>query len=208
MKVISLGVGRTGTYSLKLALTQLGLGPCHHMEEVVKNASTQVPLWMAAANGKPDWRALYAGYECATDWPTAAFARELATEYPAAKFILTTRSPESWSASFSQTIYRLVTERQRVRAEFRPWIDMCNAVIQKTGFIDGLDIAGLTQAFIAHGETVRALIPADRLLVYQVKEGWGPLCAYLDVPVPDESFPRSNDRGEFWDIVAPALMPA
>ena len=45
-------------------------------------------------------------------------------------------------------------------------------------------------------------IPADRLLVYQVKDGWGPLCDFLGVPVPDEPFPRTNDRGEFWDRIS------
>jgi hypothetical protein len=208
MKVISLGVGRTGTHSLKLALTRLGLGPCHHMEEVLKNAATQVPLWAQAARGNADWRALYAGYECATDWPTAAFAHELAAQYPTAKFILTVRSPESWADSFSQTIYRFVSERHRVRGELQPWIDMVNSVIQKTGFADGLDVAGLRRTFLAHNEAVKALFPAERLLVYQVKEGWGPLCKHLGVQVPDEPFPRSNDRGEFWDLVAPALTPA
>ena len=49
---------------------------------------------------------------------------------------------------------------------------------------------------------VKEAIPADRLLVYQVKEGWGPLCDFLGVQAPDEPFPRTNDRSEFWDLVA------
>jgi hypothetical protein len=36
IKVFSAGFGRTGTLSLKLALEQLGVGPCHHMDEVLK----------------------------------------------------------------------------------------------------------------------------------------------------------------------------
>jgi hypothetical protein len=205
MKVISVGVGRTGTYSLKLAINQLGFGPCHHMEEVLMNQPRQVPLWMAALDGRPDWEAIYAGYESATDWPTAGFFRELAAAYPAAKFILTVRSPESWADSFSQTIYPFVSKRDRIREEMLPWIDMACRVIHKTGFPDGLDVAGLREAFIAHNEAVKTTIPAHRLLVYQVKEGWRPLCEYLGVPVPADPFPRSNDRGEFWDRVAPAL---
>ena len=59
----------------------------------------------------------------------------------------------------------------------------------------------LVERFIAHNEAVKAAIPAERLLVYQVKEGWGPLCAFLGEPVPDEAFPRTNDRAEFWDMV-------
>ena len=113
MKVIGLGVGRTGTYSLKKALERLELGPCHHMEVVLQHMAEQVPLWTAAANGRPDWDAIYNGYESAVDWPTAGFARELAAAYSSAKFILTVRSPESWAESYSQTIGRVLTMREQ-----------------------------------------------------------------------------------------------
>ena len=205
MKIIGLGVGRTGTRSLKLAIERLGMGPCHHMEEVLQNQPTQVPLWMAALNDDPDWNAIYSGYESAVDWPTAGFLRELAVAYPLARFILTVRSPESWADSFSQTIYPLVTERHRIKKEMLPWIDMAALVIEKTGFVSGLDTAGLRQAFEAHTEAVRATIPANQLLVYQVKDGWAPLCEFLGLPIPSDPFPRTNDRSEFWELVAPAL---
>src|SRR5207253_6971944 len=89
LKVIGAGVGRTGTYSLKLAINQLGLGPCHHMEEVLFKMPVQVPLWAGAVNGHADWDAIYKGYESAVDWPTAGFFRELSVTYSSAKFILT-----------------------------------------------------------------------------------------------------------------------
>jgi hypothetical protein len=202
LSVIGAGVGRTGTYSLKLALNQLGVGPCHHMEEVLLNMSAQVPLWSSAAQGRPDWSAIYAGYTSAVDWPTAGFFRELLAAYPKAKFILTHRSVESWTASFSATIYKLLAAKDQAPPEMRDWLAMGSAVIARTGFPDGLDDAALARAFTAHNEAVKAAIPAGQLLVYQVKEGWGPLCAFLDVPVPDGPFPRTNDRAEFWDRVS------
>ena len=202
MQVIGAGVGRTGTYSLKLAINRLGLGPCHHMEEVLHNRPVQLPLWVAALNGQPDWAAIYNGYESAVDWPTAAFFRELSTAYPKAKFVLTHRSPESWAASFSETIYKLLAGRDQAPEEMRPWLDMAVSVIDKSGFPEGLDVTGLMGGFTAHCEAVKETIPADRLLVYQVKEGWGPLCDFLGVQAPDEPFPRTNDRSEFWDLVA------
>jgi len=205
MRVIGLGVGRTGTYSLKLAINQLGFGPCHHMEDVLHNQPTQLPLWTAALDGRPDFNAIYTSHESAVDWPTAGFGRELAAAYPSARFILTVRSPESWADSFSQTIYPLLTQRERVRDEMLPWIDMAARVVARTGFPAGLDSPALQQAFVAHGEAVKATIPAERLLVYQVKDGWGPLCGFLGVPAPAEPFPRSNGRGEVGDLVAPAL---
>jgi len=81
---------------------------------------------------------------------------------------------------------------------------MAGGVIAKTGFRKGMDAAELTRAFAAHIDAVKAAIPADRLLVYQVKEGWAPLCAFLGLPEPAEPFPRSNDRAEFWDKIAGA----
>src|SRR5436190_15849029 len=92
MHVIGAGVGRTGTFSLKLALNRLGLGPCHHMEAVMQNMPVQVPHWAAALAGRADWGAIYAGFGSAVDWPTAAFFRELVKAYPSAKFILTHRN--------------------------------------------------------------------------------------------------------------------
>jgi len=202
MNVIGAGVGRTATYSLKLALNHLGFGPCHHMEEVLHNQPEQMPLWAAAVNGQPDWQAIYQGYESAVDWPTAGFFRELSAAYPSARFVLTHRSPESWAESFSHTIYKLLAERDQAPPEMHAWLDMVIGVVTKTGFPGGLDKAGLMRAFTAHNDAVKAAIPADQLLVYQVKDGWGPLCAFLDVPVPTDPFPRSNHRAEFWDRVS------
>lgn len=199
--LIGAGVGRTGTYSLKLAINRLGLGPCHHMEEVLHNMPVQVPLWAAAVSGKPDWEQIYDGYESAVDWPTACFYRELATEYPAAKFVLTQRDPGKWADSFGGTIYQLLAGRDEAPEEMRAWLEMANDVIEKTGFPAGLDREGLIKAFVAHNDAVREVIPAERLLVFEVKQGWGPLCAFLDVPVPEEEFPRTNHREEFWDRV-------
>ncbi|HKP22531.1 MAG TPA: sulfotransferase [Dongiaceae bacterium] len=202
MKVIGLGVGRTGTYSLKLALERLGLGPCHHMEEVIFNPPVQIPLWTAALQGRPDWAAIYRGYASAVDWPTAGFCRELYAAYPTAKFVLTHRSVESWVQSFSETIYKLTTGAVIVPPQMKPFLDMAGGIIAKTGFPIGLSAERLEQAFAVHMDAVKATIPADRLLVYQVKEGWGPLCAFLGVAEPDEPFPRTNNRTEFWDRLA------
>jgi hypothetical protein len=202
LKVIGAGVGRTGTYSLKLALDRLGLGSCHHMEEVLFNMPVQVPLWAAAVHGRPDWETIYKGYDSAVDWPTAGFFRELSAAYPSAKVILTTRSPESWVESFSETIYKLITARDHAPPEMQAWLAMAAGVIDRTGFPLGLDAAGLAKAYAAHNEAVKAAIPAKQLLVYQVKDGWEPLCAFLGVSVPAGPFPRTNDRGEFWDRVS------
>ena len=202
MNVIGAGVGRTGTYSLKLAINQLGLGPCHHMEEVILDMPRHVPMWVAATSGQADWPAIYDGYDSAVDWPTACFFRELSAAYPSARFVLTQRSAESWADSFSHTIYKLLEGIDEAPEEMRDWLRMGRDVIAKTGFPPGLDRDGLIDAFNAHNAAVKAAIPAERLLVFEVKQGWEPLCAFLDMPVPEGPFPRTNDREEFWDLVS------
>jgi len=202
MHVIGAGVGRTGTYSLRIAINQLGLGPCYHMEDVLQNMATRVPLWSAALKGNPNWPAIFGGFGSTVDWPTAAFYRELIKEYPSARFILTLRSPESWAASFGSTIYKLLAGRDEAPPEMQDWLEMAEKIIAYTGFPGGLNDDDLAKAFVAHNEAVKATIPADQLLVFEVKEGWEPLCEFLDAPVPDEPFPRTNDREEFWDLVS------
>ena len=201
MKVIGAGVGRTGTYSLMLAINQLGFGPCFHMEEVLHAMPKQVPLWTAALTGNADWQAIYSGYNSAVDWPTAGFFKELISVYPMAKFILTERSAESWADSFTPTIYQLLAEKDSAPIEMKDWLAMSMEAVHKSGIPLGLNRQELMKAYTAHNDAVKNTIPADQLLVFDVKQGWQPLCEFLGVPVPNEPFPRSNDRGEFWDRV-------
>ena len=201
ISVIGTGVGRTGTYSLKLAINQLGLGPCHHMDEVLHKMPVQVPLWVAAVSGEPDWTKIFDGYQSAVDWPTACFFRELVQQFPSAKFVLTQRDPEKWADSFSATIYKLLAGRDQAPPEMRDWLERANNVIARTGFPAGLEREGLIESFIAHNDAVKEAIPASQLLLFEVKQGWEPLCDFLGVPVPAEAFPRTNHREEFWDRV-------
>jgi hypothetical protein len=201
MHVIGTGVGRTGTYSLKIALNELDLGPCYHMEEVILHMGEQLPLWQAAVQGRPDWAAIFKGYRSAVDWPTAGFFRELYAAFPEAKFVHTVRSPESWAASFSETIHKLAQGKDQAPPPMRPWLEMAVRVVEKNGFAIGSSPAQLSEAFEKNTAAVRAAIPQDRLLVFDVKDGWAPLCAFLGVPVPGKPFPRSNSREEFWEKV-------
>ena len=197
LKVIGTGIGRTGTNSLRLALNELGLGPCHHMEEVLKDAAVQVPLWTSAVHGRPDWAAIYKGFNSAVDWPTAGFYRELFAAYPTAKFVHTTRSPESWVASFTGTIFAMLGGRDHAPPPMHPWFDMAVPLLAKSGFRLGMDEAALKAGFLAHEAAVKAAVPKDRLFVFEVSQGWGPLCAFLWVPAPTTAFPKTNNREEF-----------
>jgi hypothetical protein len=83
----------------------------------------------------------------------------------------------------------------------RAWLNMAGDVIAKTGFPPGLDRDALVEAFIAHTDAVKETIPASQLLVFEVRQGWEPLCNFLGAPIPATEFPRTNHREEFWDRV-------
>ena len=204
IEVIGVGVGRTGTHSLKLAITELGLGPCHHMEEVLHNMPTQVPLWQDALRGAPAWESIYSGYRSAVDWPTAGFFPELLEAYPSAKFVLTHRAAEDWADSYLSTIRPFLGALDDAPDFMQAGIPMAIDVAARSGFPLQLDRTGLIEAFEKHCRAVVDSIPADRLLLYRVADGWQPLCDFLDKPVPATQFPRTNDRDEFWQRF---LMP-
>ena len=201
LKVVGAGFGRTGTLSLKLALEQLGFGPCHHMEEVLKDAPRQVPLWSAAAEGRPDWEAIFRGFNSTVDWPTAGFWREIAAAYPGSKVILTVRNAERWYQSYSDTIAKIMSAPDQLPPQLKPWLDMSTAVITRRSFGGKTSRDDVIKAFEAHVDAVRTSIPANRLLVYEVKDGWEPLCSFLGMPVPSAPFPNTNNTEEFWELV-------
>ncbi len=203
LKAISAGFGRTGTMSLKLALEQIGFGPCHHMIEVIGNGEKQVPLWNDALAGKPDFDAIYQGYHSAVDWPSAAFWQELADYYPDAKIILSSRSAESWYASISETILATVWAPETWPPQATEWFRMVSKVLERS-FGAAKTKDELIAVFNAHEAAVKAAIPADRLLVHSAKDGWEPLCAFLGVPVPEGDYPRTNSKEEFFQHMTKA----
>lgn len=203
IEVIGAGLGRTGTLSLKAALEELGFSRCYHMVEVPAHMD-HARTWDAAARGEPvDWDRLFDGYRATVDWPGCSFYRELLQKYPEAKVILTIRDPERWYDSARQTIYTvqhafpawtgLIFPRMRV---FRRMLDR---VIWDGTFRGRFeDRASAIEVFNRHNEQVRGDVPADQLLVYEVGQGWEPLCAFLGVPVPEgKPFPHLNDAAEF-----------
>ena len=193
IQVIGTGFGRTGTLSLREALVRLGFGPCDHMVENFEHPQ-RFALWEEALRrktaGEPvDWRPLLTGFQTIVDWPGAYFWRELSTAHPDAKVILTIRDPERWYDSAQATI-------------FSEWTIPVNWDIVATGTFDGrlTDRAHCQAVFAQYNREVQETIAPQRLLVFEVKQGWEPLCAFLGVPVPDdEPFPHVNDTVQYQD---------
>ena len=190
LKVIGAGFGRTGTMSLKTALEQLGLGPCYHMVECLPRGPKHWQMWIDAANGNPDWDTLFEGFGSAVDFPACSSYKALADHYPDAKVVLTVRDPERWFESTQETIFERRWIEYLRKAEMGKFIQLTvNDYLQDRMH----DKAHLIQRFQEHIEAVRQSIPASRLLVFEVKDGWGPLCKFLGLPEPDTDFPFVND---------------
>ena len=193
LAVIGAGLGRTATFSLKFALEHLGFGPCYHMSEVFAGARRNVPLWLDAIDGRPDWDAIFEGFHSTTDYPACTYWRELAEHYPRAKVILTVRDPDTWFDSVSETIF---SDGMQASLRGSPTGDMMQGVIFDAFGERLRDRDFMTEWFIRRNREVIDALPPERLLVFSPKEGWEPLCGFLGVPVPNEPFPRINSRDE------------
>jgi Sulfotransferase domain len=213
LEVIGAGFGRTGTMSLKVALEVLGFGSCYHMAEVFENPE-HVEQWEAARRGGANWEELFRGYRAAVDWPAAAFYEELMERYPEAKVILTVRDPDRWYESACSTIYNTQNVASSpifsLAALFVPRMRQMKRVARMASDLAWEDVFHgrfedrryAIEVFDRWNEEVKKRVPAERLLVYEVKEGWKPLCDFLEVAVPEgEPFPHLNDAEAFRKMI-------
>lgn len=199
LEIIGSGFGRTGTLTLKLALEQLGFAKCYHMAEVLDNPAS-FEDWGRVARGEAvDWDALFDGYRAAVDWPACHVWRALSEHYPNAKVIHTVRSsPEKWFESFSNTISPSLKHVPPEDDPRRPWWEAVNKIINVDTFSGRPDEAeNAIAAYRKREHEVCETIAPDRLLIYNVANGWGPLCEFLGVEIPDEPMPRTNSTEEF-----------
>ncbi|ORZ01265.1 P-loop containing nucleoside triphosphate hydrolase protein [Syncephalastrum racemosum] len=202
LKVIGAGFGRTGTNSLKEALNILGY-TTHHMEELMLNPNSEPHLFTEAYfhPEKADFDRIYQGFDAAVDWPTAAFYEPLMKKYPEAKVILSVRDAEGWYKSASNTIFKNVdglpegTPEHRVRAVEMAKTVLCNGYFNGVESIKDKDY--MVKRFNENTEEVKRKVPADRLLVFEVGEGWDRLCEFLGKPIPDVPYPNTNSTKEF-----------
>lgn len=198
LQVIGAGFGRTGTLTLKQALETLGFGPCDHMRDNFAQRE-RFALWSEALRRKEeyepiDWQPLLGEYQSIVDWPGAFFWRELTSAHPEARVILSLRDPERWYTSISATIFPFLHLLAATGDVSLPG----DIILERTFAHRASDRAHCLSVFAAHNQAVRDAIAPDRLLIFDPKEGWGPLCAFLGVPVPEhEAFPHVNDTAEF-----------
>lgn len=202
LDVIGTGFGRTGTLSLKLALEQLGFGPCYHMIETRAHPRHDT-MWCALVSGEAiGWREILGGYRSTVDWPGVFIWKELIAANPEAKVILTVRDPERWYESASKTIFARMLEYHEGRVQDadparRDHMRMVNTLVLHGTFGGDLSHDHAMEIFNAHNEEVRSTVPPERLLVYESSQGWDPLCDFLGVSVPASPYPKVNSSADF-----------
>jgi hypothetical protein len=210
MKVIGAGLPRTATTTHMIALEKLGFGRVYHMRDVLMNMQDQLPLWEAAADGNPDWQTIFGDANSSCDAPSACFYRELMEVYPDAKVMLTVRSPEGWVKSMRETVWGVYfgdsvnhyvnAARQLVDPLWDRYIKLMTRLLWAEGgdlHGDTFDDAEFGKLMERYNQSVIDYVPADRLLVWDPKQGWEPMCEFLGVAVPDEPLPHVNDTNSF-----------
>ena len=194
VKVIGAGFSRTGTMSMRAALERLLGGRCHHME-VVGRDPRQLEHWRGwALEDQPlDLAAMYAEYIACVDAPSCFLWRELMALYPDAKVVLTVRDSERWFASFAalHRTTRWARPLGLVSKQLREFLELTDAIIERE--LGVVEHDANIESFQRHNEAVQAGVPADNLLVFEVAQGWAPLCEFLELPIPDEPFPHLNE---------------
>lgn len=197
MEVIGAGFGRTGTMSIQAALEMLGYR-CYHMKEVTEHVG-HLQAWheLVADCAPMDWQTLFKDFEATVDFPACIYYRELLREFPNAKVVLSVRDPDRWFDSFlalqqttdSFRIFRFIPRARR----FLEFVDL---LLPKV-FGNPRDRDRCIEVFERHNRQVRESVPQDRLLVFHVQDGWGPLCEFLGCEVPPGfSFPHLNEGKE------------
>ena len=128
----------------------------------------------------------------------------MASHFPEAKIILTLRDEEAWWQSINNTILRNFRDGDEVvdpaRVKMRR---MTRDLIVRKVFGGNInDRDHVLAAYHRNTEEVKAGVPKERLLIFDVAEGWEPLCKFLDQPIPNDPFPHTNTTKNFQDRIA------
>ncbi len=211
IKVIGAGFPRTGTNSLKKSLELIGYGKAYHFKELLNNPDS-LHYWTTLRDTKDtDWDALYDGYQSSVDFPCFPWYQEHLNKYPDAKVILSTRAFEGWYESVKKTIYvagpkttlqgiklkiRLLTDsRLRKVMKCRMFVKHYLWKVLFQGRFDDKEF--VRTIWEAHHKEVKAFVPKEQLLIYDLNEGWAPLCNFLGVDLPSEPLPHLNKKEDF-----------
>ncbi|KAF1804260.1 P-loop containing nucleoside triphosphate hydrolase protein [Mucor lusitanicus] len=207
LKVIGAAFGRTGTEGLRAALNKLGY-KTYHMRQFWEDEELNPDDFYEAYihRDQADWDKLYANYDAAVDWPTCNFYKELIVKYPDAKVLLTVRSADSWYESAKNTVFKASTTDMRPPEGSRmaSFLRMVSTVPLDGLFVDNeafADEERIKKIYLDHIEDVKKTVPAERLLIMELGEGWTRLCNFLGKEIPNEPYPSTNSSEDFQKLI-------
>ncbi|MDZ4709724.1 MAG: sulfotransferase [Saprospiraceae bacterium] len=215
IKIIGAGWPRTGTNTLKQSLEMLGYSKTYHMKELLVHPENLHYWATLKETGTTNWDDLYNGYQASVDFPCCPWYKEHLKRYPEAKVILTVRPFENWYNSIFSTIWKAgpqtVLEKIKMMSKllFNPRLRSVIKCVKfaKSSIFGGLlqgkfeDKAATENLFNKHIEDVRAFVPAEQLLIFDISEGWEPLCKFLGAAVPSEPIPHLNKKENFKEML-------
>ena len=199
MKIICAGTAKTGTKSLAKALRHLGFTVFDWEEQIFDFLDHWVDVFQ---NGtKPDVKRVYQNADAVVDMPGNLFFQEILEAFPDCKVILSEREEDSWVKSWTRQLESLqatpsefVTPlSQTCRKMSRVFDSYVNAAY---GSLNSKSTYVFRNRFRIHNHRVKSIVPADKLLVYNVNQGWKPLCDFLGCEVPTVPFPHENINAE------------
>nr|XP_039258543.1 uncharacterized protein LOC120335113 [Styela clava] len=210
MKIICAGLQKTGTKTIAEALRILG----YNVHDVFEQFYHEKELWDKILNNTvtvKDYQRILENVDAMTDFPAIGVWEQIYEAFPDAKVILMVRSSEDeWVKS--------VLKQREVANEY---LIIQNDLFRhfRMHFITGplafafhkietaftiaslgvprmhgkpLPEAFLRSRYRQHNSYVKSICPKEKLLIYNVKDGWEPLCKFLDKDVPEKSFPVVN----------------
>lgn len=217
MKVICAGLSKTGTKSIAKALQVLGFSVFDFFEHIIVHHDEWIDIYRQGKT--PDFLSMYKDVDAITDLPDAFWYDEIHQTFPDAKVILSVRDNEdvwveSWVAGqlallrrggfFQRMIWRyIIPFTQGFDVPFFDDIDMA-----AYGTLRPESTVLYKKKYREHNERVQAVIPKEKLLIFNVKQGWKPLCEFLGCEIPDQEFPRRNVKGEGAKLVSSMVNDA
>ncbi|PTM11735.1 MAG: sulfotransferase family protein [Bacteroidetes bacterium] len=222
IKIIGAGFPRTGTTTLKKALETLGYKDTYHFKDLIANPK-KLKYWKELENsGDTNFEELFEGFKATVDFPGYPYYKILLEKYPDAKIILTKRDFEKWYESTLKTVWKAGPQtvlakiallskmifNSKLRDTFKCIKFMKNTYLIKQFDNNFTSKDKAKEVFFKHIEDVKKHVPENKLLVYDVAEGWQSLCDFLDLPLPKENFPHLNKKENFHEMVKGMIKEA
>jgi len=219
IKIIGAGFPRTGTNSLKRSLEIIGYSKAYHFKDLLNDPSN-LHYWKTLRDTKSTkWESIYDGYQASVDFPCYPWYKEHMKKYPDAKVILTVRPFDDWYESIKKTIWvsgpQTPIEKIKLLSKL-PFDNRLRGIFKCIKFVKNYlweiqfqgrfeDKEFVKSIWEKHIQEVKDYVPAEKLLVYEVKDGWGPLCEFLNVKAPSEPLPHLNKREDFKAMIQSLL---